>query len=239
MVIIFFSPLLKRIGYMLPWQFTIVSSWSGLRGAVGLALALMVYETPESKIPKTVFLNLCGIVFLTLVINATTISKLLELLGMSDISDARRAAMATSLSVLAEIKHKTMSVWRTDRFLSDVDWTLVDRLSSLQEPWDLTQDEDEEKKLRVWAVCPQCEEEQDEDEEKKLRVWAVCPQCEEEVPYQPTTKEMHDLRSAAILRLLKAQKLSYWRQFEHGMLSVVAVRTLHELCEMAADDKGK
>ena len=46
------SPLLNHIGYRLPWQFKIVSAWSGLRGAVGLALALMVYETEESKIPK-------------------------------------------------------------------------------------------------------------------------------------------------------------------------------------------
>ncbi|XP_076472058.1 sperm-specific sodium:proton exchanger-like [Babylonia areolata] len=223
LVIIMFTPLLKRMGYKLPWQFIAVSSWSGLRGAVGLALALMVYETPEKEIPKQnvsfrIFLHLCGIVFLTLVINATTISKMLALLGMSDISDARREAMATSLSVLGEIKDKTMSVWMTDRFLSDVDWGLVDRYCTLREPWDLTQDEDEEKKLRVWAVCPH---------------------CAENVPYQPTTKEMQDMRNEAILRLLKAQKLSYWRQFEHGMLSVMAVRTLQELCEAAADVNGQ
>ena len=34
---------------------------------------------------------------------------------MSEVSNARRAAMATALSYLAEIKGKTMSVWKTDR----------------------------------------------------------------------------------------------------------------------------
>ena len=51
-MILLFSPLLNHIGYKLPWQFKIVAAWSGLRGAVGLALALMVYETDEAHIPK-------------------------------------------------------------------------------------------------------------------------------------------------------------------------------------------
>ncbi|KAK7099574.1 hypothetical protein V1264_003696 [Littorina saxatilis] len=137
---------------------------------------------------------------------------------MSDVSNARRAAMATALSFLTEVKQKTMSVWMTDRFLADVDWGFVDKKCTLREPWDLTQDEDEEKISRVWAICPH---------------------CEQLVPYQPTSKEMVDMRNEAILRLLKAEKLSYWRQFEHGMLSTRAVRILMEICETAADKKGQ
>ena len=38
-----FSPILMRIGYGLSWQNAVVSAWGGLRGAVGLALALQVY----------------------------------------------------------------------------------------------------------------------------------------------------------------------------------------------------
>lgn len=34
-------------------------------------------------------------------------------------------------------------------------------------------------------------------------------------------------------------QLSYWRQFEQGMLSQDAVRILMELCEIAADNKGR
>lgn len=32
-----------RIGYGLSWQNAVVAAWGGLRGAVGLALALQVY----------------------------------------------------------------------------------------------------------------------------------------------------------------------------------------------------
>ena len=38
-----FSPILMRIGYGLSWQNAVVTAWGGLRGAVGLALALQVY----------------------------------------------------------------------------------------------------------------------------------------------------------------------------------------------------
>lgn len=37
------SPILMRIGYGLSWQSAVVAAWGGLRGAVGLALALQVY----------------------------------------------------------------------------------------------------------------------------------------------------------------------------------------------------
>lgn len=42
LVIILFSPFLTRLGYGLPWKDAIVMIWGGLRGAVGLALALQV-----------------------------------------------------------------------------------------------------------------------------------------------------------------------------------------------------
>ena len=35
-------PLLDRVGYGLSWQNNIVVSWSGLRGAVSMALALVL-----------------------------------------------------------------------------------------------------------------------------------------------------------------------------------------------------
>ena len=39
---ILFSPILSRMGYGLPWKDAVVMIWGGLRGAVGLALALQV-----------------------------------------------------------------------------------------------------------------------------------------------------------------------------------------------------
>lgn len=43
-MLLMFYPILKRIGYGLAWQNVIVIMWGGLRGAVGICLALQIYE---------------------------------------------------------------------------------------------------------------------------------------------------------------------------------------------------
>ncbi|GFO50612.1 sodium/hydrogen exchanger 10-like [Plakobranchus ocellatus] len=51
---IMFAPVLRRLGYGLTWKDGLVCTWSGLRGAVGLALALIIFRsevpglTPQS-----------------------------------------------------------------------------------------------------------------------------------------------------------------------------------------------
>jgi NhaP-type Na+/H+ or K+/H+ antiporter len=36
-----------QIGYSIDWKQVIVITWGGLRGAVGLALALVIAQTPQ------------------------------------------------------------------------------------------------------------------------------------------------------------------------------------------------
>lgn len=40
------SPVLVRTGYPINWKGMLVITWSGLRGAVSLSLALVVEQTP-------------------------------------------------------------------------------------------------------------------------------------------------------------------------------------------------
>lgn len=47
MVIGGLMPILTHIGYTVDWKQVTVITWGGLRGAVGLALALVVAQTPE------------------------------------------------------------------------------------------------------------------------------------------------------------------------------------------------
>lgn len=39
-------PIITHIGYTVDWKQVTVITWGGLRGAVGLALALVVVQTP-------------------------------------------------------------------------------------------------------------------------------------------------------------------------------------------------
>jgi NhaP-type Na+/H+ or K+/H+ antiporter len=80
-------PLLCRFGYGLDWKESIILVWSGLRGAVALALSLSVKQSSGnshiSKETGTLFLFFTGgIVFLTLIVNGSTTQFVLRLLRM-------------------------------------------------------------------------------------------------------------------------------------------------------------
>lgn len=91
-MIMLLYPVLKRIGYGLTRRESVILTWGGLRGALGMVLALIVSYTPE--IPEdirhqTLFFT-AGIVTLTLTINATTMRWLLTRLGLVHTSSARQ-----------------------------------------------------------------------------------------------------------------------------------------------------
>ncbi|KAL5006670.1 hypothetical protein ScPMuIL_015476 [Solemya velum] len=224
LVIGIFSPVLRHTGYGMTWRDGIVMTWGGLRGAVGLALALKVAhhdEIDQEKVGLRVLIHVSGIVFLTLLINASTILGLLKVLGMSDISPAKKVGMANAVKYLQDMRERTLNMLKTDRFLADADWDTVEKSCDLEDPYKTT------------------EEDAELDESLDIRSNAVCPECDTKLPIQYTRKELCDMTNEAILRMLKAEKMSYWRQFEQGMLSREATRKLQECTEVAADKKGK
>lgn len=60
-------------------------SYAGLRGAVGLSLALMVCNSPKitRTIQDLVLLHVAGVALLTLLINASTTGALVRYLGLA------------------------------------------------------------------------------------------------------------------------------------------------------------
>jgi len=83
--ILLFWPLLKTFGYGMPFKQVILCAYAGLRGAVGMCLALMV--ATDEKIPEyikdVILLHVAGVALLTLLINATTMRSLVNYLGLS------------------------------------------------------------------------------------------------------------------------------------------------------------
>ncbi|MCQ2077644.1 MAG: sodium:proton antiporter [Bacteroidaceae bacterium] len=77
-------PLLKKFGYGINFRESIILGWGGLRGALGMTLALMVYgtDTIPQDIRDYVLVMTAGIITLTLCINATTSKWLLNKLGL-------------------------------------------------------------------------------------------------------------------------------------------------------------
>ena len=81
---VLFFPLLRRLGYGVTWKEAVVMVWGGLRGAVGLALAIVIEHEPKvnKRDSVLVFFFVSGIAVLTMCVNGTTTKALMKFLGM-------------------------------------------------------------------------------------------------------------------------------------------------------------
>ncbi|XP_048585520.1 sodium/hydrogen exchanger 10 isoform X2 [Nematostella vectensis] len=221
LVISSLSPILMHIGYGFTWQTAVVVCWGGLRGAVGLALALQVYIDHEA-VGHKILVHTAGICILTLCVNATTMKKLLEKMGMSDISDSRIIAMTNGVKRIKESNNSTLTMLKADRFLADADWSLAEKYCDIHNPY---VDYDSEGEV--------------DSETPTLIRHSTCPNCEASVPNEPSPKEFAEMADDGRVRMIKAQKVSFWKQFEHGMLSREAVQALTHLADEASDEANK
>jgi sodium/hydrogen exchanger 10/11 len=91
-MIMLFWPLLNRLGYGMSFKQVLLGSYAGLRGAVGLALALIVKASPkiDDYIKDILLYHVGGVAVLTLLINAPTTGMLVRALGLTDKTDIQK-----------------------------------------------------------------------------------------------------------------------------------------------------
>ncbi|MDY6801968.1 MAG: cation:proton antiporter [Bacteroidota bacterium] len=127
-VIALFFPVMKIAGYGLTKKNAYVLWWGALRGAIALALALIVAS--ESKIDSNIrdqfLFYTAGIVTMTLLINATTIKLLLNTLGLTKIPPAKEKMILNARNFLRQASEKSIDKLKTDRFLSRANWNNVE-----------------------------------------------------------------------------------------------------------------
>ena len=126
-VITLFFPAMKRIGYGITKKESIVLWWGALRGAIALALALVIAGVDDKYLSaeiKNQFLFLtAGIVTLTLVINATTIKFLLGKLGLTKLSPAKKLMDYNAKNYLRTNTENSIEHIKKDRFMKNADWS--------------------------------------------------------------------------------------------------------------------
>lgn len=122
-----FFPLMRRIGYGIAFKDSIILWWGGLRGAVALALALIVaIDNRIPMEPRNQLLSLtAGIVILTSLINATTVRWLIDKLGLSKIGDIKAGLMMQSLQQIRLSGEKEIEKLKENRYMSGADWEKV------------------------------------------------------------------------------------------------------------------
>jgi NhaP-type Na+/H+ or K+/H+ antiporter len=118
-------PILMRMGYGMTFKEVVLCSYAGLRGAVGMSLALMV--AASDKIPRyiqdVILLHVAGVALLTLLINATTTGPLVKYLGLSKYSDLKKNILMGLTKQLDKNVDKDIEILKTKRHFNNVDWT--------------------------------------------------------------------------------------------------------------------
>jgi len=134
-VIAVFTPVLKRMGIGITREKAIVLIWGGLRGAVSLALALIVAQ--DAAIPRSIgdqILFLCaGLVVLTILINGTSMGAVLGWLKLNRLPPGKQATVErASYSVFRELG-ALLTKLRANEFLRNADWDKVKALVRLKD----------------------------------------------------------------------------------------------------------
>merc|ERR1719443_2382931 len=102
-------PLLNRVGAEITWKQALVMVWSGLRGAVGLAMAIIVDREPEipTQMGSRVMFHIGGLAALTTIINATTSAPLLRYLDLTRTTEMKQRCLSMiAIEIADDIRRK-------------------------------------------------------------------------------------------------------------------------------------
>jgi hypothetical protein len=211
-----FFPLLQRFGTGCTWQEAVVMWWGGLRGSVGLALALVVYHStydavmwgdhedaggglPCRDYPQGILLVTIGVICFTVVFNGMTMRGLMTWLRLTEPSDERNFMVNGAFEKMRHDARSFFEKQKNERpqVFSDIAF----------------------EDIAKWQVV-------DERPEWK--------------------KEVEDEPKAAWLEVLNIERSSYLLQFERGVLGSEAFNKLEtfmsslnaEASEVGAESEG-
>jgi NhaP-type Na+/H+ or K+/H+ antiporter len=130
LIIMAFFPFMKRLGYGLNKKEGVVLWYGALRGAIGLALALVVVNMDDkyisAEIKNQFFFITSGVVTLTLLVNATTMKFIVNKLGLTKIAPAKALMIFTAKQYLRSSTENAIERLKKDRFINNADWTTVE-----------------------------------------------------------------------------------------------------------------
>jgi hypothetical protein len=128
-MVIMLYPIMKRFGYGINVKESVVLWYGALRGAIALALALVVNGLDDSllapEIKNQFFFITAGIVTLTLLINATTIKLIVNKLQLTKVPPAKAMMIYSANQYLRTSSENAIERIKTDRFLSNANWGVV------------------------------------------------------------------------------------------------------------------
>jgi ankyrin repeat protein len=121
------APALRGLGCGMSWQEAAVSIWGGLRGAVGLALAVgskhaFGPDPSRQQVYKDLLFYVSGIVLLTLTVNGTTMARLVQRLKLDGVSALEFTSLASVRTNLQSQAARCVSSLKRDPLFSGADF---------------------------------------------------------------------------------------------------------------------
>ncbi|XP_055963375.1 sodium/hydrogen exchanger 11 [Sorex fumeus] len=132
--VVLVSPILGHLSHEYNWKWAMVIAWSGARGAINLLLAPDAYNLSEEKVnqPQKFVFYIQVLTLLTMGINASMTIYLARLLGLCTISLPRRMAIQSIVRHIQEIIENTITLSKTEKILTNVDWALVEEKTKIE-----------------------------------------------------------------------------------------------------------
>jgi len=129
-MLILIWPMNKTGIYQLDWRNAVLSTWGGLRGAVGLALAVMILGErailcEHDVLGSKMLFHVAGIVVFTLCINGVTTGKVVAALKLDTVSMSKKRSMQRCFRDVANCSADKQQGLQRKREYRDCNWSVV------------------------------------------------------------------------------------------------------------------
>ena len=223
-VLLVMRPLISKLGYGLNLKETVVLSWGGLRGALGLALALFI-EVDSSysvRLRKLAVFYTAAMVVLTLFVNGLTVGFLVKCLKIIKVPEIKKKIEQSILTQQALESNLSIERFQHSPYLRLCDWDHVRQIIGY---------DSFVKKLA--------------DEKRRLQhqnTVRPIPQHSPRLIRQDSlfkTFTQQEIEVEARFRLLTMLRVMILEKHEEGFLSSDAMRALREACNFNLDDPSR
>ncbi|GAV08258.1 hypothetical protein RvY_17981-2 [Ramazzottius varieornatus] len=253
------QPILSRIGIgqqVFTWPHIFVLVWGGFRGAVTLSLGLLatdaggVLANYDADVSSKVVFHSAGIVMFTNIFNASTMRYFLSKIGVLDFPLSRLISLNIALDHLREMQKEQIDIYAADHYMTDTDWIKVQELTTFDKQDfgvhpDFTKFRDVEmhfmmrqhedslamRRNALYPIHPTHGQFLPRIDHHRIDHTDLHVSSDIDLKRELTPEQVKEVQSIARLRLIKAKKTSYWKQFRNGTLSQGGVELLDDLTD--------
>jgi NhaP-type Na+/H+ or K+/H+ antiporter len=119
-----FMPIMKNSGYGLAWRDVFILTYGGLRGAIGVAFALLVARDTEyaATFRQLVLFDMSCCAIMTLILNGTTTGYFVRMVGLASTTNVKQRVFISFLQEFIHDIKENMQQLKSDPNLQSADW---------------------------------------------------------------------------------------------------------------------